>query len=95
MVMQNIAIKSQMRFSQNEKDFAIVRFRIRLLIFMRLTADIWLPADNLMWFYGYVIPNTWPPYEGLLNIFGLRSNVTLFADDTSLFSVVENKNKCQ
>ena len=43
--------------------------------------------------YGHAIPYTWSPYEGLVNIFGLKSNVKLFEDVTSLFSVVEKKEK--
>ena len=54
---------------------------------MRLTAEM----ENLMWLYGYSIHYACPSYEHLLNIFILKSNVKLFAYDTSLYSVVKNK----
>ena len=38
-VMQSILVKSKMRFYRTKRTFAIVGLRIRLLIFMRLTAE--------------------------------------------------------
>ena len=59
MVLQNIVVKPKMCFLYNEKRFVMVRLRIRVLIFMRLTAE-W---DNIVRLYGLSIPYKCPPLD--------------------------------
>ena len=55
-VMQSILVKSKMRFYRTKSTFVIVGLRIRLLIFMRLTAE----TDNGLWLHGCNISYKWP-----------------------------------
>ena len=48
-----------MPFQQNEKHFLIERLRIRILIYMWLTAE----RDNLMRLYSWSKPCTWSPWQ--------------------------------
>ena len=59
MVTQNISVKPKMCFSQNEKHLVILRLRIRILIFMRLTTE----RDNLIRLYDCSIPYVCPLLE--------------------------------
>ena len=57
--LQNLEVKSKLRFSYSDKYCLIVRLRIRLfrlLIVMRLTAD----RNNLIRLCVWGIPSTWP-----------------------------------
>lgn len=51
-----VATRRIKALENNEKNFAIVRLRIRFLILKWLTAE----GHNLMWLWDLVIPCTWP-----------------------------------
>ena len=54
----NRSIENKMVTQNIVKHFGLVRLRFRLLIFMRLTAEM----ENPMRLYGWSIPYTSPPY---------------------------------